>query len=94
MLFYIKSGRATTFAQSIFRNESKTECPGYSNFAEFSEALETEFCPEDKTMHSLMQLELDRFYQSTHSVSKYIDEFRNLVALSSLTDPVAIVLKF
>jgi hypothetical protein len=41
VLSYMKSGRAATFAQSILRNESKTRCPKYSNFAEFSNALET-----------------------------------------------------
>jgi hypothetical protein len=64
------------------------------NFAEFSDAFEAEFCPEDERMHSLMRLESDRFYQGVRSVSEYIDEFQNLVALSGLTDPVAIVLKF
>jgi hypothetical protein len=94
MLSYMKSGRAATFAQSLLRNETKTGRSEYSNFAEFADAFEAEFCPEDEKTHSLMRLESDKFYQGARSVSEYIDEFRNLVALSGLTDPVAIVLKF
>jgi hypothetical protein len=94
MLSYIKSGRAATFTQSLLHNKTKTGCSEYLNFVKFLDVFEAEFCPEDEKTHSLMRLEPDRFYQGARLVSEYIDEFQNLVALSGLMDPVAIVLKF
>jgi hypothetical protein len=41
-----------------------------------------------------MRLESDRYYQGKWNVEAYIDEFKDLVNLSSYTDLIAIVLKF
>jgi hypothetical protein len=41
-----------------------------------------------------MRLKSDRYYQGKQNVEAYIDEFKDLVDLSSYTDPITIVLKF
>src|SRR3981189_1334683 len=41
-----------------------------------------------------MRLESDQYHQDRRAISEFIDEFQELVDLSGLTDPIAIVLKF
>jgi hypothetical protein len=41
-----------------------------------------------------MTLESDRYFQGKRNVDAYTDEFRELIALSGYTDPIAVVLKF
>jgi hypothetical protein len=43
---------------------------------------------------ALMWLESDCYYQGKKKIEAYIDEFKDLIDLSSYTDPIAIVLKF
>jgi hypothetical protein len=45
-------------------------------------------------MSTLMRLESDHYFQGQRYVEAWIDEFRDLVDMSSYTDPITIVLKF
>jgi hypothetical protein len=94
VLSYMKSGRAATFAQRTLRKEFRTKKPAFANYQEFHQQLELEFCEEDETTHALMRLESDQYHQGLRTISEFIDEFQELVDLSGLTDPIAIVLKF
>jgi hypothetical protein len=60
----------------------------------FTEEFMSMFCPENEATMALMRLESDRYFQGKWNVEAYIDEFKDLVDLSSYTDPIAIVLKF
>ena len=90
----MKSGRAATFAQRTLRKEFRTKKPAFADYQEFHQQLELEFCEEDKTTHALMRLKSNQYHQGLHTISELIDEFQELVDLSGLTDPIAIVLKF
>jgi hypothetical protein len=94
VLSYMKSGRAATFAQRTLRKAFQTKKPVFANYQEFHQQLELEFCEEDKTTHALMRLESDQYHQGLRTIREFIDEFQELVDLSGLTDPIAIVLKF
>jgi hypothetical protein len=59
-----------------------------------TEEFVSTFCPENKATMALMRLESDRYFQAKQNVEAYIDEFKDLVDLSSYTDPITIVLKF
>jgi hypothetical protein len=52
------------------------------------------FCPENKAMMALMQLESDHHFQDRHNMEAYIHKFKDLVDISGYMDPIAIVLKF
>jgi hypothetical protein len=52
------------------------------------------FCPENEATTALMRLKSDRYFQGKWNVEAYIDEFKDLVNLSSYTNPIAIMLKF
>jgi hypothetical protein len=66
----------------------------FASWHDFTEEFASTFCPENEATMALMRLESDRYYQGEWNVETYIDEFKDLVDLSSYTDPIAIVLKF
>jgi hypothetical protein len=94
VLSYMKSGRAATFTQRTLQKEFRTKKPTFVNYQEFHQQLELEFCAEDETTHALMCLESDQYHQGLRTISKFINEFQELVDISGLTDPIAVVLKF
>jgi hypothetical protein len=51
------------------------------------------FCPENEATTALMWLKTDCYFQGKWNVEAYINEFEDLINLSSYTDPIAIVLK-
>jgi hypothetical protein len=56
--------------------------------------FESIFCPENKATTVLMTLESDWYFQGKQNIDTYMDEFKELIALSGYTDPIAVVLKF
>jgi hypothetical protein len=66
----------------------------FTSWTEFTDEFESIFCPENEATTALMTLESDRYFQGKRNVDAYTDGFRELVALSGYTDPIAIVLKF
>jgi hypothetical protein len=93
-LSYCKSGRAANFAERIIRQEMKTGKMVFSSWTDFTDEFESIFCPENEATTALMTLESDRYFQGKRNVDAYTDEFRELIALSGYTDPIAIGLKF
>jgi hypothetical protein len=90
-LLYFKGGRAASFAERILSQElrSKKMC-----FASWHDFIASTFCPENEATTVLMRLESNRYYQGKWNVEGYINKFKDLVDLSSYTDPIVIVLKF
>jgi hypothetical protein len=66
----------------------------FPDWTDFTSEFRSTFCPENEAMSALMRLELDRYFQGQRNVEAYIDKFKDLVDMSSYTDPIAIVLKF
>jgi hypothetical protein len=66
----------------------------FTSWHDFTEEFVVMFCPENEATTALMRLESDWYYQGKRNVEAYIDEFKDLINLSSYTDPIAIVLKF
>jgi hypothetical protein len=66
----------------------------FASWRKSTEEFALTFCPENEATTALMRLESDRHPQAKQNVEAYIDGFKDLVDLSSYTDPIAIVLKF
>jgi hypothetical protein len=66
----------------------------FTDWMDFTLEFMSTFCPENKATSTLMCLESDCYFQGQRNVEVYIDEFRDLIDMSSYTDPIAIVLKF
>jgi hypothetical protein len=82
------------FAERIVRQEMKTGKMVFTSWTKFTDEFESIFCPENEATTVLMTLESDRYFQGKRNVDAYTDKFRELIALSGYTDPIAIVLKF
>jgi hypothetical protein len=90
-LSFFKSGRAATFSERIVRQEMRTGVIAFADWTNFTSEFMSTFCPENEATSALMRLELDRYFQGQRNVEAYIDEFRDLVDMSSYTNPIAIV---
>jgi hypothetical protein len=93
-LSYFKGGRAASFAERILRQELRSGKICFASWHDFTEEFAVTFCPENEATMALMRLESDWYYQGKQNVEAYIDEFKDLIDLSSDTDPIALVLKF
>jgi hypothetical protein len=91
---YFKGGRAASFAEWISRQELRSGKMCFASWSDFTEEFASTFCPENEATTALMRLESDHYFQGRRNIEAYINEFKDLVDLSSYTDPIAIVLKF
>jgi hypothetical protein len=93
-LSFFKSGRAATFSECIVRQEMRTGVMAFANWTDFTSEFMSTFCPENEATSTLMRLESDRYFQGQRNVEAYINKFKDLLDMSSYTDPITIVLKF
>jgi hypothetical protein len=93
-LSYFKSRHAASFTKCILQQELRSGKMCFTSWNDFTEEFALMFCPENEATTALMQLESDRYYQGKQNVEVYINEFKDLIDLSSYTDPITIVLKF
>jgi hypothetical protein len=93
-LSFFKSGCAAMFAECTARQEMRTGVMAFTDWTDFTAEFMSTFCPENGATSALMCLESDRYFEGQRNVEAYIDKFRDLVNMSSYTDPIAIVLKF
>jgi hypothetical protein len=94
VLSYMKSGRASAFADRVLRHEDKTQKNRFPNWATFLSSFTAAFCSENDATHALMRLEGSRYFQARRTVEEYIDEFEELIDQAGYTDDLAIVMKF
>jgi hypothetical protein len=66
----------------------------FASWSDFTEEFALTFCPENKATTTLMRLKSDHYFQGKQNIEVYINKFKDLVDLSSYTDPIAIMLKF
>jgi hypothetical protein len=93
-LSYFKGGCAASFAERILRQELWSGKMCFASLHDFTEEFTSMFCLENEATTALMWLESDHYYQGKQNAEAYIDEFKDLIGLSSYTDPIAIMLKF
>jgi hypothetical protein len=94
-LTYMKSGRASAFANRVIRSETRNPgVPRYASWDAFRTTFVTTFCPENEATDAILRLESTSYFQGRRTVDQYIDEFEDLVDLSGYTDNIAIVIKF
>jgi hypothetical protein len=89
-----KGGRVASFAEHILWQELRSGKMCFASWRHFTEEFVLTFCPENEATTVLMQLKSNCYFQGKQNVEAYIDRFKDLVDLSSYTDPIAIVLKF
>jgi hypothetical protein len=85
-LSFFKSGRVVTFAECIVRQEMRTGVMAFADWMDFTLEFMSTFCPENEAMSTLMRLESDCYFQGQRNIDVYIDEFKDLVDMSSYTD--------
>jgi hypothetical protein len=66
----------------------------FSSWTDFMDEFESIFCPENEATTTLMTLKSDWYFQGKRNINAYTNEFKELIALSGYTDPIAVVLKF
>lgn len=94
-LSFMKQGRANKWAQQIIKRERETDLPSYRTWSEFEDAVEQEFCPQNKALAAGIKLESESYFQGKRSMIDYLEEFKELVEESGLDmSPAATVLKF
>jgi Retrotransposon gag protein/Zinc knuckle len=95
VLTFMKSGRASTFADRVLRSETRTPgLPRYASWNAFRTVFVETFCPENEATHAILRLESEKYFQGKRTVDEYVDEFEDLIDLSGYTDEIAIVIKF
>ena len=95
VLSYMKSGRASTFADRVLRSEARTPyLPRYASWDTFRTVFVEMFCPENESTHAILRLESEKYFQGRRTVDEYVDEFEDLIDLSGYMDEIAIVIKF
>jgi hypothetical protein len=93
-LLFFKSGHAATFAKHIVRQQMRTGVMAFADWMDFTSGFMSTFCPENEATSMLMCLESDRYFQGQRNVEAYINEFKDLIDMSSYTDPIAIIMTF
>ena len=74
--------------------EAMTGMASFMDWVHFEGSFITNFCPENKLTNAIMRLKSTMYFQGKHPIYSYVDKFRDLIALSSYTDAIAMVVKF
>ena len=94
-LSYMKSRRASKWAEQIFQWEEKNEgYPRFLDWEEFQKEFWKDFCLAHSDVTAINKLESTNYYQKTRSIDDYLDEFVELIAEARYTDLKTTVVKF
>lgn len=93
-LSFMKSGRASLFAQRVIRHQTKSGTPKFADWTAFRKQFIEEFCPKNEVQLALAKLETSTYHQNRKTVDDYIDEFRELIDQAGYREGLAIVVKF
>jgi len=94
---YMKAGRAAKWSAHIFWSEEQLENVGYHkfiNWEDFQDEFKREFCPVYADSVAINRLESTAYFQKSHSVDEYLDEFQDLITEAGYSNPKTIVVKF
>ena len=76
------------------QNPANTGDQRFLDWDDFQDEFKKEFTPAHADAVAINQLESPAYYQKNRSLDDYLDEFQDLVAKASYTDPKTIVVKF
>jgi hypothetical protein len=93
-LSYFKGRHVVSFAECILQQELRSGKMCFASWSNFMEEFMLMFCSENEGTTVLMKLESNCYYRGKWNVETYINKFKDLIDLSSYTDPIMIVLKF
>jgi hypothetical protein len=94
VLSYMKSGRASEFADHIIEYRELRNRDYYADWAAFRTAFVAKFWPQDEATVALLRLESEGYYQGKRTVEEYLDEFETLIKRSGYREDLGIVMKF
>jgi len=89
--------QAAKWSAHIFQWEEQLENVGYHKFIDwedFQGELKREFCPVYADSAAINRLESTAYFQKSHSVDEYLNEFQDLITEANYSDPKTIVVKF
>ena len=93
---YMKAGWAAKWSTRLFWWEEQLENVGYHkflNWEDFQDEFKREFCPVYADSAAINQLESTAYFQKSHSVDEYLDEFQDLITEAGYSDLKTIVMK-
>ena len=94
---YMKSGCAQKWTAHIFHWEQQSknaDQPKFLDWEDFTTTFKMEFTLAHSDALAINHLESTAYYQKARPLDEYIDEFQDLIADSSYSDPKTIVVKF
>jgi len=94
---YMKAGRAAKWSTHVFWWEEQPENVGYHKFVDwedFWDEFKREFCPVYADSAAINWLESTAYFQKSHSVDEYLNEFQDLITEAGYSDLKTIVVKF
>lgn len=93
-LTFFKSGRASSWAAQVMREELASSRLKWDSWNHFYQDFQESFCPMHEQMTALIRLESSKYFQECRSVEDYVDEFQDLILDSGYKDGLAVVMKF
>ena len=93
-LSFMKSSRATLFADQTIHEHAKHGSVPYATWEAFCTVFLAEFCPKNEIQLVRMKLEGTHYHQGSCSVKAYLDEFRELVDCAEYCEGANVILKF
>jgi len=94
---YMTAGQASKWSACVFRWEEQPENVGYHKFIDwedFRDEFKREFCPVYADSAAINRLESTAYFQKSHSVDEYLNEFQDLITEAGYSDLKTIVVKF
>jgi len=93
----MKAGQAAKWSARVFRWEEQPENVGYHKFVDwedFRDKFKRAFFPVYADSAAINRLESTAYFQKSHSVDEYLDEFQDFIREAGYSDLKTIVVKF
>lgn len=95
VLTFMNTDRAAKWTNRIYSAENdKPGVPYFRSWDAFVEEFRKEFFPLYPEQHAINQLEADSYWQQGRSLDTYIDDFRDLIRDTKISDQRVLVVKF
>ena len=91
---FMKTDRAARFVTRHMQNYQMVSSLPYATWNEFVAEFVMEFCPKNKLLALRMDLETSKYFQGSHNVDEYVDEFCKLINQAQYFKGAHIIMKF